>query len=148
MTVTIGRRELLVALGGAAAAWPFAARAQQGERMKRLGILMAYPEGDQEGQAFLTAFREELEKLGWMESRNLWIDTRWAPAADAELRLKFAKELVALHPDLILSHGTPSTATLLQQTRTLPILFVNVTDPIGRLPDEFCQAGWQRHRFH
>jgi len=92
---------------------------------------MAYPEGDQEGQAFLAAFREEFEKLGWMEGRNIWIDTRWVPAADAELRLKFAKELVALHPDLLLSHGTPSTATLLQQTRTLPILFVNVTDPIG-----------------
>ena len=92
---------------------------------------MAYPEGDQEGQAFLAAFREELEKLGWVEGRNIWIDTRWAPAADAELRLKFAKELVALHPDLVLSHGTPSTAALLQQTRTLPILFVNVTDPIG-----------------
>jgi putative tryptophan/tyrosine transport system substrate-binding protein len=92
---------------------------------------MAYPEGDQEGQAFLAAFREEFEKLGWMEGRNIWIDTRWAPAADGELRLKFAKELVALHPELVLSHGTPSTATLLQQTRTLPILFVNVTDPIG-----------------
>jgi putative ABC transport system substrate-binding protein len=124
------RREFIPLLAGAAA-WPLAARAQQGERMKRLGILMAYPEGDQEGQAFLAAFREEFEKLGWMEGRNIWIDTRWAPAADAELRLKFAKELVALHPELVLSHGTPSTATLLQQTRTLPILFVNVTDPIG-----------------
>src|SRR5262249_39169557 len=125
------RRTFITLIGGAAAAWPLAARAQQGERMKRLGILMAYPEGDQEGQAFLAAFREEFEKLGWMEGRNIWIETRWAPAADAELRLKFAKELVALHPDLVLSHGTPSTAALLQQTRTLPILFVNVTDPIG-----------------
>jgi ABC-type uncharacterized transport system substrate-binding protein len=124
------RREFIPLLAGAAA-WPLAARAQQGERRKRLGILMAYPEGDQEGQAFLAAFREEFEKLGWMEGRNIWIDTRWAPAADGELRLKFAKELVALHPELVLSHGTPSTATLLQQTRTLPILFVNVTDPIG-----------------
>jgi putative ABC transport system substrate-binding protein len=125
------RREFIALAGGAAAAWPLAAHAQQGERMKRLGILMAYPEGDQEGQAFLAAFQEEFEKLGWAEGRNIQIDTRWAPAADAESRLKFAKELVALHPDLILSHGTPSTATLLQQTRILPIIFVNVTDPIG-----------------
>jgi putative tryptophan/tyrosine transport system substrate-binding protein len=94
------RRDFITLLGGAVT-WPLAARAQQGERMKRLGILMAYPEGDQEGQAFLAAFREEFEKLGWMEGRNIWIDTRWAPAADAELRLKFAKELVALHPELV-----------------------------------------------
>ena len=66
-----------------------------------------------------------------MEGRNIQIDTRWAPAGDAGSRLKFAKELVALHPDLVLSHGTPCTATLVQQTHTLPILFVNVTDPIG-----------------
>jgi ABC-type uncharacterized transport system substrate-binding protein len=124
------RREFINLLGGAAT-WPLAARAQQGAGIKRLGILMAYPEGDQEGQAFLAAFREELEKLGWVEGRNIQIDTRWAQAADAESRLKFAKELVALHPDLVLSHGTPSTAALLQQTHILPIIFVNVTDPIG-----------------
>jgi putative ABC transport system substrate-binding protein len=142
------RREFIPLLAGAAA-WPLAARAQQGERMKRLGILMAYPEGDQEGQAFLAAFREEFEKLGWMEGRNIWIDTRWAPAADAELRLKFAKELVALHPELVLSHGTPSTATLLQQTRTLPIPFrKRYRSDRQRLPNELCQAGRQRHRFH
>src|SRR5580704_3433612 len=143
------RRDFIAGLGSGAAAWPLTARAQQGKGIKRLGILMAYPEGDQEGQAFLAAFREELEKVGWVQGRNIQIDTRWAQAADAESRLKFAKELVALHPDLVLSHGTPSTATLLQQTHILPILFVNVTDPIWqRLRDEFCQAGRQRHRFH
>ena len=131
MTVTIGRREFLSALGGAAAAWPLAANAQQPERMRRIGVLMAYAEGDREGQVFIAAFREELKKLGWAEGRNIRIDTRWAAPRDAEARQQFAKEFVALHPDLVLSHGTPSTETLLQQTRILPIIFVNVSDPIG-----------------
>jgi putative ABC transport system substrate-binding protein len=125
------RREFISLLGRAAAAWPLAAHAQQGERMKRLGILMTYSEGDQEGQAFLAAFREELEKLGWVEGRNIQIDTRWAPAADAESRLKFAKELVALQPDVILSPSTPVTAAVLQQTRTIPVVFASVADPVG-----------------
>ena len=108
-----------------------AARAQQSERMRRIGVLMGYAESDQEGQAFLATFREELKKLGWAEGRNIRSDTRWAAPNDTELRLQFAKELVALHPDLVVSHGTPSTAALLKQTRTLPIIFVNVSDPIG-----------------
>jgi putative tryptophan/tyrosine transport system substrate-binding protein len=81
-------------------------------------------------QAFVAAFREELEKFGWAESRNIRIDTRW-PAADTELMQRFAKELVALQPDLILSNTTPTTTALVQQTRTLPIVFVLVADPIG-----------------
>jgi hypothetical protein len=94
-------------------------------------MLMAYPEGDLEGQAFIAAFREELKKLGRAEGRNIRIDTRWATPRNTESRQEFAKELVALHPDLVLSHGTPSTEALLQETRILPIIFVNVADPIG-----------------
>jgi putative tryptophan/tyrosine transport system substrate-binding protein len=123
------RRDFIKAIGGGTLAWPLTARAQQSER--RIGVLMGYAESDREGQAFLAAFREELKKLGWEEGRNIGIDARWAAPNDTELRLQFAKELVALHPDLVLSHGTPSTTVLLQQSRALPILFVNVSDPIG-----------------
>ena len=89
------------------------------------------PRAIREGQARVAAFREELQKLGWTEGRNIRIDIRWADAGDAEARQRFAKELVALQPDLILSHITPTTAALLQQTRTIPIVFANVTDPVG-----------------
>ena len=124
------RREFITLLGGAAA-WPLAARAQQPDRMRRIGVLMGYAESDRQGQAFVAAFRDELQKLGWTEGRNIRIDTRWATPGDAESRQRFAKELVALQPDLVLSHGTPATATLLQQTRTIPIVFAAVSDPVG-----------------
>jgi putative ABC transport system substrate-binding protein len=124
------RREFITLVGGMAAVWPLAVRAQPAG-MRRIGVLMAYAEGDQQGLAFLAAFRKELEKLGWAEGRNIEIDIRWATAGDVESRLRFAKELVALQPDLILSHGTPSTATILEQTRILPIIFINSSDPIG-----------------
>jgi ABC-type uncharacterized transport system substrate-binding protein len=123
------RREFVTLIGGAAA-WPLAARAQQPDRMRRIGVLMAVPENDHEYQAFLAAFREGLQKLGWAEGRNIRIDTRWA-ALDAEAMQRFAKELVALQPDLIVSQSTPTTASLLQQTRTIPIIFALVIDPIG-----------------
>jgi putative ABC transport system substrate-binding protein len=123
------RREFITLLGGATA-WPLAARAQQADRMRRIGVLMAVPENDHEYQAFLAAFREGLQKLGWAEGRNIRIDTRWA-ALDAEAMQRFAKELVALQPDLIVSQSTPTTASLLQQTRTIPIIFALVIDPIG-----------------
>ena len=113
------RREFITLLGGAAAAWPLAAHAQQGERMRRIGVLMGYAESDPEAQAWVAAFREELQKLGWTEGRNIRIDLRWT-AADEEAMQRFAKELVALQPDLILSQSTPTTAALLQQTRTNP----------------------------
>jgi putative ABC transport system substrate-binding protein len=125
----IGRRELITLLGGAAAAWPTAARAQP-ERMRRIGVLMGYPENDLEGTAFFAAFRDGLEKLGWVEDRNTRFDARWATADDAEARQRFAKELVALQPDLILSNNTPTTAALLQQTRAIPIIFATVSDPV------------------
>jgi putative ABC transport system substrate-binding protein len=124
------RREFITLLGGAAA-WPLTARAQQPERMRRIGVLMGYAESDREGQAFIAAFREGLQKIGWVEGRNIRIDTRWATPGDAELRQRFAKELIALQPDLILSHATPTTAALLQQTRTIPIIFATVSDPVG-----------------
>jgi putative tryptophan/tyrosine transport system substrate-binding protein len=125
------RRDLITLLGGAAA-WPLTARAQQHEQMRRIGVLMGYAESDQEAPTFVAAFREELsKKLGWVEGRNIRTETRWAAPNDTESRLRFAKEIVALRPDLVLSHGTLSTAALLQQTRSLPVIFVNVSDPIG-----------------
>ena len=123
------RREFITLLGGATA-WPLAARAQQGERVRRIGVLMAYAESDREAQTVVAAFRDGLQKAGWTEGRNIRIDTRWA-AADVELMQRFAKELVALQPDLILSHTTPTTTALLQQTRTIPIVFAIVGDPVG-----------------
>ena len=128
MTVTIGRRELLAALGGAAA-WPLAARAQQPEGMRRIGVLMGLPEDDPETKARAVKFRQELERLGWAEGRNVRIDTRFAPAgAQAQV---LAKELVDLRPDVILAHSAQIAAALHRQTRTIPIVFVNVSDPIG-----------------
>jgi putative ABC transport system substrate-binding protein len=125
------RREFITLLGSAATAWPLTARAQQAERMRRIGVLMGAAENDTEAQTWVAAFREGLEKLGWSEGRNILIDTRWASPDDAESRQRFAKELVALQLDLILSHSTPSTATLLQKTRTIPIVFALVADPVG-----------------
>ena len=124
------RREFITNLSGAAAAWPLAARAQQPDRMRLIGVLMGYAENAPSGAAFVGAFREELQKLGWTEGRNIRIDTRWTTPADAEARQQFATELVALQPDLILSHATPTTAALLQQTRTIPIVFATVSDPV------------------
>ena len=123
------RRELITLLCGAAV-WPLAARAQQPERMRRIGVLMGYAENDWEAQAWLAAFREALQKLGWTEGRNVRIDTRWS-RADTEMMKRFAQELVARQPDLILSQVTPTTAALLQQTRTIPIVFAMVADPVG-----------------
>jgi putative ABC transport system substrate-binding protein len=125
------KRRAFITLLGSAAAWPLAARAQQGERMRRIGVLMGdFPENAPEARAVVAALREELQKLGWMEGRNIQIDFRWA-AADIEAMQRFAKELVGSQPELIFSTNTPATATLLQQTRTIPVVFVQVTDPVG-----------------
>jgi putative tryptophan/tyrosine transport system substrate-binding protein len=131
MAIHIRRREFIVTLGGAAAAWPLAARAQQPDRVRRIGVLMGYAESDSDAQAWYATFREELQKLGWTEGRNAQINTRWATPADAGSMRRFAKELVALQPDLFLSSTTPTTTALLQQTRTIPIVFAIVADPIG-----------------
>src|SRR3984885_4402206 len=124
------RREFTRLLGGAAVAWSVAAHAQQSERVRRIGILTFSAESDPEGQSSVAAFREELGKLGWIEGRNLEINIRWA-AADLESMKRFAKELVAIEPDFILTSSTPATATMLQATRTIPIVFVIVADPVG-----------------
>ena len=125
------RRDFITLVGGAAATWPLAARAQQPERMRRVGVLMGYPENDLEGPASFAAFREGLEKLGWVKGRNIRFDTRWVTPEDAGARRRFAKELVALQPDLILSGVTVTTAALLEETRTIPIVFATVSDPVG-----------------
>jgi putative ABC transport system substrate-binding protein len=124
------RRRTFISLVGGAATWPLAARAQQPERMRRIGMLMGYAENDSEAQAWIVAYREGLQKLGWTEGRNIRVDTRWA-SADAEAMQRFAQELVALQPDLILSATTPAVAALLQQTRTILIVFALVADPVG-----------------
>jgi putative tryptophan/tyrosine transport system substrate-binding protein len=126
----VRRREFITLLGGAAAAWPLAAHAQQAERVRRIGILMAYAESDSVYQAYVKAFREGLQKLGWEEGRNIRFDYRWA-TSDLELIQRSAKELIALQPDLILSSSTPTTASLLRQTRTIPIIFANIFDPVA-----------------
>jgi len=123
------RREFIILLGGSAAAWPLAARAQQGDRMRRIGVLMYLPADDPEGQARLAALAQGLKQLGWSDGGNLRIDTRWANADDIR---RHAVELAALAPDvLVAGTGTATVAPLLQATRTVPIVFVTVIDPVG-----------------
>jgi putative tryptophan/tyrosine transport system substrate-binding protein len=124
------RREFITVLGGSAAAWPLALRAQQPTGIRRIGVLMSAAENDPEYRAFLAGFREGLQKLGWIEGSNFRIDYRW-DSLDAESIQQFAKELVALQPDLILTQNTPTTTAVLQQTRTIPIIFANASDPVG-----------------
>jgi putative ABC transport system substrate-binding protein len=124
------RRNFISLLGGAAAAWPLMARAQEAERMRRIGVLMGYAENDPEAQTRVVAFKQELLALGWDERRNLRIDLRWA-SGDSDRASKFAKELVALRPEVILSNTTPVTTALHQETKTIPIVFVAVSDPVG-----------------
>src|SRR5271169_1358898 len=124
------RREFITLLGGAAVAWPRAAYAQQADRVRRVGVLLNRVAGDPEGQARLAAFLQGLQELGWTDGRNVRIDYRWA-AADADRSRTYAAELVALAPDVILASGSASVAALLQTTRTVPIVFVNVIDPVG-----------------
>jgi ABC-type uncharacterized transport system substrate-binding protein len=126
----IGRRDFITTLGGVVAAWPIAARAQQSERARRIGVLMGNAESDDEGQSGVAAFRDELRKAGWTERRNVDIETRWA-AMNVESMRRLAKELVGRQPDLILTSSTPAAGAMLQQTRTIPIVFVLVADPVG-----------------
>jgi ABC-type uncharacterized transport system substrate-binding protein len=120
------RRRAFIAALGSAVARSLPLPAQQPERMRRIGVLMGFPESDSQAQAYIAAFRDGLQKLGWAEGRNTRIDTRWATHADANSMHRFAKELVALDPDLILSNTTPTTTALLQQTRTIPIVFAMI----------------------
>ena len=125
------RREFITLLGGAAAAWPLAARAQQPERVPRIGVLMASAADDPENQARMAAFLQGLAQLGWTDGRNVRIDTRWATTNADDLR-RHAAELAALTPDvLVAASGTSTVAPLLQATRAVPIVFVAVVDPVG-----------------
>ena len=130
MASHIGRRKFLATLGGAAAAWPLAASAQQGERMRRIGVLMNLPADDAEGQGRIAAILQELQQLGWTDGRNVLIDRRWA-AGDAGRFQRYAEELVALAPDVILAAAVPSVQALQRATRTVPIVFANVSDPVA-----------------
>jgi putative ABC transport system substrate-binding protein len=129
MPVIIGRRELIAALGGAAA-WPLAARAQQVERMRRIGVLMNSTADDAVSQDRLRGFVQGLQELGWTVGRNLQIDYRWG-AGNVERYRTFAAELVALAPDILMTVGAPAVEALQRATRTVPIVFATVTDPVG-----------------
>ena len=126
----MNRRKLVTLLGGAAAAWPLAAQAQQGGRVRRIGVLMGVAADDPEGVRRALAFAQGLQELGWSEGRNVRIDIRW-PAGDAERYRKYATELVALAPDAVLAAGGTVTAALQQASRSVPIVFVTVADPVG-----------------
>jgi putative ABC transport system substrate-binding protein len=125
----VKRRQFITLLGGAAA-WPLVARAQQGERMRRVGVLMGITESDPEGQARVAAFQEALQKLGWTDGRNIRIDRRWG-GGDADRLRAGAAELVGMKPDAIAAGGASALAALLKTTRIVPIVFVGVTDPVG-----------------
>src|SRR5215468_6571886 len=124
------RRDFIALIGSTAAAWPLAARAQQGERIRRIGILLPAAADDAGFQAPFGAFLQALALLGWTIGRNVRIDTRWATTNAAEIR-RHAAELVALAPDVILASGTSTVGPLLQATRTVPIVFPNIGDPVG-----------------
>jgi putative tryptophan/tyrosine transport system substrate-binding protein len=124
------RRRAFITLRGAAAAWPLAARAQQGERMLRIAVVAGNMEADPEEQARLSAFRRQLAGLGWLEGHSIRFDYRWAATDEDRIRSTVA-ELVSLKPDAILTQGTPLTVAAQQQTRTIPIVFTLVADPVG-----------------
>ena len=137
----IGRRDFITLLGGAAAAWPLAARAQQPERMRRIGVLMPLAADDPVGQARLGAFQQGLQQSGWTDGHNVRIEYRRSAGNAADTR-KYAAELVALAPDVILSSGTEAVAALQQATRTIPIVFTIVVDPVGAgLVDSLARPG-------
>jgi ABC-type uncharacterized transport system substrate-binding protein len=124
------RREFITLFGGAASVWPLAARAQQRERMRRIGVLMPLAEDAPVAQTRVAAFLQGLQQVGWNDGRNVGIDTRWA-AGDADRIRGYAAELVRLAPDVILATGSATVGPLLQATRTVPIVFVIVPDPLG-----------------
>ncbi len=126
------RREFITLIGGAAAAWPLAARAQQTERVRRIGVLMSFVVSDPEAQPRIAAFEKGMRDLGWVEGRNLRTEYRWAPGEDANLLRSGARELLDTAPDLILANSTPVIAALREQSRAVPVVFVQVTDPVGQ----------------
>src|SRR5215472_5619871 len=124
------RREFITLLGGTAVAWPLAARAQQPARMRRIGVLLPYDANDREGQARMAALQQALAELGWSDGGNVRIDTRWG-AGDADRYRQYAAELVALAPDVVVAVTSTVVAALQRETRTVPIVFVGVSDPVG-----------------
>ena len=134
------RRDFITLLGGAAAAaLPFSARAQS--RLRRIGALLAFDERDPMAQGWVAALRDQLTKLGWIEGQNIQIDFRWS-SSNVQTMQQFAEELVALHPDVILSSSTPPTRILMQHTRTIPIVFANLVDPVGsKLVESLAKPG-------
>ena len=135
------RRDFIKVIAGSAAAWPLVARAQQPERMRRIGVLLPAAENDPDYQPWLGAFAQRLQELGWIEGRNVRTDTRWATVNTAELR-KQAAELTALAPDVILAPGTGAVRPLLQVTRTVPVVFPIIADPVsGGFVDSLAHPG-------
>jgi putative tryptophan/tyrosine transport system substrate-binding protein len=132
MAIHIRRREFILTLGGAAVAWPLAARAQQGERVRRLAAMMGgrNADTDLEGRAWFAAFRQALQELGWVEGHNFRADYRW-PSGDLDRMQAIAKEFIDLKPDVMFASNTPSVEALLRETRTIPIVFANLADPVG-----------------
>jgi putative ABC transport system substrate-binding protein len=126
----VRRREFITLLGGATAAWPLAARAQQPERMRRIGVLVPYAENDPEAKARFAAFLQGLQQSGWTDGGNVRIDARWT-AGSADDTRKHAAEVAASAPDVILTHGSSTVGPLLQLTRAVPIVFVVVPEPVG-----------------
>jgi putative ABC transport system substrate-binding protein len=129
MAIHIRRREVIVTLGAIAAAWPLVAHAQQSERVRRIGVLMLYPENDPQGQLRATAFQQGLQQLGWVAGRNVQIDFQWG-FGDADWLRSAATQLLRLAPDVILANGTPAAKTMQQATRTVPVVFIAGSDPI------------------
>jgi putative tryptophan/tyrosine transport system substrate-binding protein len=125
----VRRREFIGLLGGTTA-WPLAARAQQPGRMRRVGVLMAFDENDSEAKAYLSEFTQGLMELGWTDGRDLRMSVRWAAGNVDRMRMS-ARELLDLQPDVILTHGTPATSAFQRETRTIPIVFASVSDPVG-----------------
>ena len=141
------RREFITLLGGATA-WPIAARGQQGERMRRIGVHTGSRADDPDGKARFAAFEQALGQLGWTPGRKVRIDYRFS-GGDAATSRKQAEELVALAPDVIVTSGSFSTGILLQATRTVPVVFTIVPDPVGSgFVDSLGAAGRQCHRLH
>lgn len=124
------RREFIMLIGGAAATWPLVAQAQQSNSIRRMGVLMGYPEGDVHGQAYVLAMRQKLESLGWVEGRNIRIDYRWA-GGDPEKTRAFARELIGMTPSVIVTSTNQVTEIVRRETQSVPIVFASLGDPVG-----------------
>src|SRR6516162_7800111 len=131
MRICLRRREFIAALGGAAAAWPLAARAQQGDRVRRIGVLMSWDENDPLAKTTISAFTQALADLGWTDGRNVGMDIRWTGDDINRIRA-LAHELVGSQPDIILTAGTAVTVAVQRETRTIPIVMAVVADPVAR----------------